>query len=367
MRLEVLYILAVAATVLVGACEAVSPTRVSLQFQMLPSHQSPAAPSVVTRAVYLQGIMGPEAPFLAAEPSGHRPAHNGPNVQSQPTTLAAPKTGSLMRPDAAANAAVRQLAASKPQMAADCTAVQPSTPAASGAGASEITESCERNNAAAVFNSSSTAGALPTEDSGHQAPAAKVSVPPRAAPLQALPARNRLPVLPPKQQRSGQPKSHRQRLQQPCGRPSTKQQATLAVAEPQQQQAGCHQVDSAAAAAMLASLAARASAFARRSSEPAAAAAAEPAAVWHRNPAAEAAMRLPASARQLPAPQGASAQSDPGLRPALTSKQCLACLGIKSAAEFAFPGAPPSFLHSVCSDCKRQLNITAPQLLTPPE
>ena len=320
-----------------------------------------------------------EAPVLAAELSGHSPVHNGPNVQSQPSTRVIPETGVLMRTGAAAFASVQQLAASKPQTPAKCTTAQPNTPAASGAGAFETTESCEHNHAAAVFHSSSSAGALLTEDSGPPAPAAQVGVRPRAAPLPALPARNRLPALPPKQQWSGQPKSQCRRLQQPCGRPSTKQQATLALAEAQQQ-AGCHQVGSAAAAAMLASLAARASAS-MRSSEPAAAAAAEPAAgdqsSWllaaarHRNPeakvAAEAAMQLPATARHLPAPQGAPAQSDPGLRPALTSKQCLACLGVKSAAEFEFPGAPPSFLHSVCSDCKRQLNITAPQHLPPPE
>jgi hypothetical protein len=322
--------------------------------------------------------MGPEAPILPAEASGHSPAHNGPNVQSQPTTLVVMQSGSLMRTDAAANASVQQLAASRPQMPADCTAVQPSTPAASGTGVSEVTESCEHNNTAAVFNSSSTAGALLADDIGHQAPAAQVGVQPQAAPLPALPARSRLPALPPKQHWSGQHKGQCRRSQRPCSRSPTKQQATLAMAEPQQQ-AGCHQADTTAAAAMLASLAARASEF-MRSSEPIAATAAEPAAGGHPsgslaaarqgNPAAkvaEAAMQLPASARHVPAPQAASVHSDPGLRPPLTSKQCLACLGVKLAAEFEFPGAPPSFLHSVCSDCKRQLNITAPQPLPLPE
>ena len=343
------------------------------------SYQSPITPSVVLCAVCLQGLMGSDAAVLAAEPSGHSPARNGPNVHLQPTTPVIPQSGSLMRTDAAANASVQQLAASGPQMPANCTAVQPSTPAASGAGASEVTESCEHNNAAAVFHSSSTAGALLTEDSGHQAAAAQVRVQPRATPRPAVPAHNGLPVLPPKQQWSGQHKSQCRRGQQPCGRSSTKQQATSAMGEPQQQ-AGCHQGEPVAAAAMLASLAARASAF-MRSSEPAAATAAEPAAghqpSWSLTAArqeefaakvaAQAAKQLPASAGRLPVAQDASVQSDPGLRPALTSKRCLACLGVKPAAQFEFPGAPPSFLHSVCSDCKRQLNITAPQLLTPPE
>lgn len=65
-------------------------------------------------------------------------------------------------------------------------------------------------------------------------------------------------------------------------------------------------------------------------------------------------------------PAGIPADHAAALRGALpqqphSHKQCLACHCIKAAPQFEFEGAPPSFLHSVCNDCKTQLRIAPPR------
>lgn len=310
----------------------------------------------------LQQLCGMASDVLApiAAPRSDNSPDASLHAHLQPGTPAVIDTATAAQKHAAVSDAVQQPPASKSHTDMLGIAAQPAIPAASATAPSEDAISCD----AAVLVPHSNVSARQSEaDSGFRKAAAQL-IPAPAAPVPAASAPNRLPALPPKQQWSARQQPQRQRHQQQASNVSAQPQAastTFPAAV-----TATHAAASAAEVAQLASLAATASALSRASVPPDAAAAPPAAPSWllaAAQLAAPEAMAAAAAARSVAAHLAASAAAAPSAaapEQAPGHKQCLACHSVKPAAQFEFANAPPSFLHSVCSNCKRQLHIAAP-------